>query len=615
MSDDNAYGKSHIYIKTDVIDYLNKTVEEFNKRIQKMKKKGRIVEDFPEVSYEIVKFNQKEFESFLKEDKNLTGLDRDELLAQYSNGLCQIIKFKIDEIPSFVENFDVLAKIEVNENGKYLLYNYSKEKPIPKKYFNVENTDPCKCEHCNVNRKRNATFIIYDKQKDEHLQIGSSCMKDFANKQTLESMIYYSEYIKFLEEIRDTDSIYKGAYGARIEKYIDKYAFIAAANKAIARNGYIKSGRDNFGEGIPSTFSAAYYFLNKAELSRILDSKYDSHRRYRDFIESIEINEKDIEEAEMMADYIAERIDEEDCNPYEFNLKMLIMDSSPVLKARNAGIIAYLPQLYRNHIENKNKRDFAKKAKESYFEVPSYIGLPTIKDEYGKVNQKGSKIESLQVKLLKVSLNTRDAYYYGDDAVYTYYKLMTEDGRLVAYAASNELIFDCFTELGLKYTGDVQDYLDEKKLQGESVWFTISGTVKKHHVSSKDEKITYLTRAKSANNDVTSSPKNSESELTLDEKYKLKQLKLIKIEEKTSFVSEKTNYAYHFEDVNQNTYLHIRNDKLNDMELDNIYIIPSQEVEGELYGVMNGKYKLVNEFDPEFNNNEQVTRKKAIKLK
>lgn len=112
----------------------------------------------------------------------------------------EIVKEEIREIPVYngyeklkpipMEVVDYIFYMEEYKLGNYVLvgvldhttdekenmvYYINKDIEIPRKYY----TSVSHCDHCNTDRKRNKTVILYSEKDGSYLQVGTDCLKDF----------------------------------------------------------------------------------------------------------------------------------------------------------------------------------------------------------------------------------------------------------------------------------------------------------------------------------------------------------------------------------------------------------------------------------------------------
>ena len=81
---------------------------------------------------------------------------------------------------------------------------------IPEQYMH---TNPCQCDHCNVQRYRTSTFVVFN--GTEHRQVGKSCLKDFLGHQSPEAAVQYTSLLCDMSQ--DIDELDRGS--ARTYQY------------------------------------------------------------------------------------------------------------------------------------------------------------------------------------------------------------------------------------------------------------------------------------------------------------------------------------------------------------------------------------------------------------
>ena len=91
-----------------------------------------------------------------------------------------------------------------SENIIYGIFDISK---IPAKYKNAKSD----CEHCQVYRKRNDTYIVHNQTTNHFCQVGSSCIKDFLGGDSPDDLLnkvnFISESLYFFKGMEATDAL------------------------------------------------------------------------------------------------------------------------------------------------------------------------------------------------------------------------------------------------------------------------------------------------------------------------------------------------------------------------------------------------------------------------
>ena len=129
---------------------------------------------------------------------------------------------------------------------------------IPAAY---RDANPCNCDHCGINRRRNSTFIVQH-ESGVFKQVGKQCLADFLGHANPEHVAAYAEHLAEIN-ISDYGEDEKLGYGSTHLAY-NTAAVVAAAIRAIKLFGYQKTDCDNNTRDIVS-----YHLFGKDETSRL----------------------------------------------------------------------------------------------------------------------------------------------------------------------------------------------------------------------------------------------------------------------------------------------------------------------------------------------------------
>jgi hypothetical protein len=103
-------------------------------------------------------------------------------------------------------------------------------------------SSPSTCEHCGIDRKRNATFVV--KNGDSYKQAGSACLSDFLGHPSPEQVIAYASSIsEILDSIERGISDFES--GGSFKLYFDLQHVVAATMVPINMSGFTKSSEDD----------------------------------------------------------------------------------------------------------------------------------------------------------------------------------------------------------------------------------------------------------------------------------------------------------------------------------------------------------------------------------
>lgn len=111
---------------------------------------------------------------------------------------------------------------------------------IPDQY---RDADPCNCDHCKINRRRNSTFIVQH-ESGEFKQVGRSCLRDFLGHANPEHVAAYAQHLVEFD-FGDYDEDEQASYGASTHHAYNTVGIVAAAIRAIKMFGYRKTEFEN----------------------------------------------------------------------------------------------------------------------------------------------------------------------------------------------------------------------------------------------------------------------------------------------------------------------------------------------------------------------------------
>ena len=122
--------------------------------------------------------------------------------------MIKLFKFKSEinltdgDTKTLIKKFIIYAKIEHIENM------HNRVKVFNEKIFDMYSLEELKalepkCEHCNTNRYRKYTYLLYDTHKKKIIQIARTCMKKYTLIENIERYLDYLEAISQFGEIKE----------------------------------------------------------------------------------------------------------------------------------------------------------------------------------------------------------------------------------------------------------------------------------------------------------------------------------------------------------------------------------------------------------------------------
>lgn len=241
-------------VTESVYEVLMQNINKINKKADKLGKRGIILED---LKREVGTY---EFEGVLYE------------VIYYTFGM--------NAEKPIVEGWELIASLEnyLGDNIVRYMVGVDEKKHTLKDYQKKVN-----CDHCQYNRKRLYTYILYREDRNEYIQVGKSCLEDF-----IEGDISYMKLFVNL----DVESIIKKAESNELAKPKDQRfssdtlvvpidVFLAKTIEYIEKQGYkpTSQGTSSTGAIVWSSLTGTRKDM-QAELQAKHQSKIDDIKNY-----------------------------------------------------------------------------------------------------------------------------------------------------------------------------------------------------------------------------------------------------------------------------------------------------------------------------------------------
>lgn len=277
-----------------------------------------------------------------------------------------------------------------------------------------------KCDHCHVNRYRSKCYLV-GSEDGRQLQVGSTCLKDFLGWD-IRPMFLGSESVR-----EDVDSFLGGGYWPHTWA---TESVLMAAWATIKLDGYVRASdwqqrptKDRVGEILDPKGKYAAEITRK--YGAVVEESRDVAQQTREFILSDEFS-----------------------GDTEYVLNMKTALESETVDPRHFGLVVSAPQAWAKHRERTLIRERERSQ--------------TVNEYLGRVKE---RLRNLKVQVKNIS------WHHSDFGATTLYTMVTDNGHLIKWWASDD-------KLGENVTDE---------------WHTITGTVKKHELW-QEQKSTVLTR-------------------------------------------------------------------------------------------------------------------------
>lgn len=230
--------------------------------------------------------------------------------------------------------------VDVNLSGKDLGF------VVPSKYFTV---NPCTCDYCKTNRKRNKTYLVVNRETGEWKQLGKECLKLFVTGIDVDAIATFESFIKEAEDAANpVDEFF---YNRRF-KFVKVADALALACAVYRERGYLAT-RDVAGNSND--------LCNKNIVQRKLAQQYgydsdflnisNSARSEIDEI-TVKTNTAIAKEDVEVAIEMAKRFPDES---YYNNLKVIV--ENEYIPLNKLGLLVSIPKAIDRYEDEKKKQE------------------------------------------------------------------------------------------------------------------------------------------------------------------------------------------------------------------------------------------------------------------
>jgi len=301
----------------------------------------------------------------------------------------EFVQITISGEPPKLPNWQFIGRIEHTPEGNIVSTSPDSSVPVPTEY---RNSAPY-CEHCNTNRARNDTFLVYNTTTQEFKQIGSSCLKDFlGHKDAKEYAQMWAEWslidtqLKEMQGNMDDDDEYGGGRG---ERFANVLSYLAAAVKVIKRFGFSSTTIKSTGEYNPdSTLSKVNYIMFPPNQNE------SAYNEWENFIQKNQLNidDSDYTEAQSIIDW-GKNLSEEKVSGSNYLQNLKVILSNDGVNPRHLGILVSAPVAkmkdeereisYQKREEENKQSDFVGKVGDKILMSGTFEGSTSFNTSFG----------------------------------------------------------------------------------------------------------------------------------------------------------------------------------------------------------------------------------------
>jgi len=189
--------------------------------------------DIPEENY--VKF-KKEIDKLSRRSLKLTGEEiYVRVCGDYYKDDIKFIKVEFDFSPVKLDGWQFVATLDHTPEGNIIRSVPNTGIDIPVKYRDCSPN----CDHCNINRRRNDTYLVCD-ELGEFKQVGSSCLIDFFGHDPFK-IVKRAELVGYAAEVARAYTEYNISNISR--RYIGLEIYLSFVASVIRRNGWVSAAQ------------------------------------------------------------------------------------------------------------------------------------------------------------------------------------------------------------------------------------------------------------------------------------------------------------------------------------------------------------------------------------
>ena len=225
---------------------------------------------------------------------------------------------------------------------------------VPTKYFS---SNPCSCDYCKTNRKRNKTYLVVNQETGEWKQLGKECLKLFVTGIDVDAIATFESFIKEAEcAANPGDEFF---YNKRF-KFVKVADALALAYAVYSERGYLAT-RDSVGNSND--------LCNKNIVQRKLTQQYGCDS---DFLNITNSTRGKIDAMTFKADInvgdVISDVEQLPDDPYYNNLKVIV--ANEYVPLNKLGLLVSIPKAIDRYEKEKRRQE----EKEKLAAESNYLG-------------------------------------------------------------------------------------------------------------------------------------------------------------------------------------------------------------------------------------------------
>lgn len=225
---------------------------------------------------------------------------------------------------------------------------------VPTRYFS---SNPCSCDYCKTDRKRNKTYLVVNQETGEWKQLGKECLKLFVTGIDVDAIATFESFIKEAEDAANpVDEFFYNKWF----KFVKVADALALAYAVYRERGYLAT-RDSVGNSND--------LCNKNIVQRKLTQQYGCNS---DFLNITNSTRGEIDAMTFKADInvgdVISDVEQLPDDPYYNNLKVIV--ANEYVPLNKLGLLVSIPKAIDRYEEEKRRQE----EKEKLASESNYLG-------------------------------------------------------------------------------------------------------------------------------------------------------------------------------------------------------------------------------------------------
>lgn len=314
------------------LEELEATISKLNKRCEKL--------GLPLIS--VTRTGKQETREF---EWVSAGFIDGEFTERTRRSLVNAIEVTISGESPVLAGWEFAAKIETIEAGINIIKVSPKfEQTIPMGYRSCSKG----CDHCNQERKRNETFVLFNASRNEFKQVGRSCIKDFLGHENIHFTADAASALYDWTKVFDLSGAFEGTDGGKVKPVFRVLDVLTIASSLVSAHGYISLEK--------ARNSSSYLNTTGQDTLEALFAIDDPHQeeKVRAHAFSLLDSEESKQKASKVLDW-ALSLGRDNASQYLANIAALA--ECDAVSPKNIGLLASAIAAYHRDIEKKAEQE------------------------------------------------------------------------------------------------------------------------------------------------------------------------------------------------------------------------------------------------------------------